>query len=98
MAFDVKKIQSLSQEAINELQAIEKMGGLEHLKELNALLKQGVDSGELEQVNPMLPPYVQSIRKNLGFLTGNYASLQTHAKNRVFEIQQLNEQLSHIKR
>ncbi|WP_349549644.1 hypothetical protein [Leuconostoc pseudomesenteroides] len=98
MAFDVKKIQSLSQEAINELQAIEKLGGLEHLKELNAELKNAVDSGELEQISPMLPPYVQSIRKNVGYLTGNYSSLQTHAKNRVAEINQLNEQLSHIKR
>ncbi|MGR8808830.1 hypothetical protein [Leuconostoc citreum] len=98
MAFDVKKIQSLSQEAINELQAIEKLGGLEHLKELNAELKKISDSGELEQISPMLPPYVQSIRKNLGYLSGNYASLQTHAKNRVAEINQLNEQLSHIKR
>lgn len=98
MALDVKKIQSLSEQSITDLKTIEKLGDLEHLEELNGELKKVLESGELESINPMLPPYIVQIRKNIGFMIGNYRSTKTHAINRSKNLTQLNEQLSHIKR
>jgi len=39
MALEVKKIQSLSAQSIEDLKAIEKIGGLEHLAQLSDELK-----------------------------------------------------------
>ncbi len=96
--YHVKKIQSLSEQSITDLKTIEKLGDLEHLEELNGELKKVLESGELESINPMLPPYIVQIRKNIGFMIGNYRSTKTHAINRSKDLTQLNEQLSHIKR
>jgi hypothetical protein len=45
----------------------------------------------------MLPPYITEIRKNIGFLLGNYKSIRTHAINRDKELNSLLDQLSRIK-
>jgi hypothetical protein len=39
MAFDVKKVQSLSEQSIADLKTIEKLGDLEHLSQLSDELK-----------------------------------------------------------
>ncbi|CUW09393.1 hypothetical protein PB1A_1361 [Leuconostoc inhae] len=44
----------------------------------------------------MLPPYITEIRKNIGFLLGNYKSIRTHAINRTKELSALMDQLSQI--
>lgn len=97
MTIDVKKIQSLTEQSLVDLKTIEKLGGLEHLAELNAELKKALDSEELANIRPMFPPYFADLRKNIGFMLGNYKSIQTHAINRSKELHQLQDQLSHIK-
>ncbi|WP_349584435.1 hypothetical protein [Leuconostoc citreum] len=97
MAIDVKKIQSLTEQSLADLKTIEKLGGLEHLAELNNELKKAMDGEELANLSPMFPPYFADLRKNIGFLLGNYKSIQTHASNRTKELHQLQDQLSHIK-
>lgn len=98
MAFEAKKIQSLSQQSIEDLKAIEKLGGLEHLAQLaDELKKATADEEQLRSISPMLPPYFAELRKNLGFLMGTAKSLQTHGVNRTKDIQGLLDQLSRIK-
>ncbi|CCF27609.1 MULTISPECIES: hypothetical protein [Leuconostoc] len=98
MALEVKKIHSLSAQAIEDLKAIEKIGGLEHLAQLSEELKKAMaDEEQLRAVSPMLPPYFAELRKNLGFLLGTAKSLQTHGVNRTKDIEGLLDQLSHIK-
>ncbi|PAV32521.1 hypothetical protein CI791_04410 [Leuconostoc lactis] len=98
MSLEVKKIQSLSAQSIEDLKAIEKIGGLEHLAQLSDELKKAMaDEEQLRGVSPMLPPYFAELRKNLGFLLGTAKSLQTHGINRTKDIQGLLDQLSHIK-
>lgn len=97
MTFDVKKIQSLTEQSLADLKTIEKLGGLEHLAELSEELKKALDSEELTTISPMLPPYFAELRKNVGFMLGNYKSIQTHAINRSKELHQLQDQLSRIK-
>ncbi|MBZ6010863.1 hypothetical protein [Leuconostoc gelidum] len=97
MAVDVKKIQSLTEQSLADLKTIEKLGGLEHLAELNNELKKALDGEELANLSPMLPPYFSELRKNIGFMLGNYKAIQTHAVNRNKELNQLMDQLSHIK-
>jgi hypothetical protein len=98
MVLEVKKIQSLSQQSIEDLKAIEKLGGLEHLAQLSEELKKATaDEEQLRAVSPMLPPYFDSLRRSLGFLLGTAKSLQTHSVNRTKDIQGLLDQLSHIK-
>ncbi|WP_273706409.1 hypothetical protein, partial [Leuconostoc mesenteroides] len=64
MALEVKKIQSLSAQAIEDLKAIEKIGGLEHLAQLSEELKKAMaDEEQLRAVSPMLPPYFAELRK-----------------------------------
>ena len=94
MAVDVKKVQSLTEQSLADLKTIEKLGGLEHLAELNNELKKALDGEELANLSPMLPP---ELRKNIGFMLGNYKAIQTHAVNRNKELNQLMDQLSHIK-
>lgn len=38
MTFDVKKVQSLSEQSIADLKTIKKLGDLEHLSQLSVLL------------------------------------------------------------
>ena len=98
MVLEVQKIQSLSAQAIENLKAIEKIGGLEHLAQLSEELKKAMaDEEQLRAVSPMLPPYFAELRKNLGFLLGTDKSLQTHGVNRTKDIEGLLDQLSHIK-
>lgn len=97
MAFDVKKVQSLSEQSIADLKTIEKLGDLEHLSQLSDELKRILADGNLEEISPMLPPYITEIRKNIGFLLGNYKSIRTHAINRTKELSALMDQLSRIK-
>lgn len=97
MTFDVKKIQSLTEQSLGDLKTIEKLGDLEHLAELSNEIKKALDSGEMEAISPMLPPYMADIRKNIGFLLGNYKSIRTHALNRSKELSGLMDQLSRIK-
>lgn len=58
MTFDVKKIQSLTEQSLGDLKTIEKLGDLEHLAELSNEIKKALDSGEMEAISPMLPPYM----------------------------------------
>lgn len=97
MAFDVKKVQSLSEQSIADLKTIEKLGDLEHLSQLSDELKRILADDNLEEISPMLPPYIAEIRKNIGFLLGNYKSIRTHAINRDKELNSLLDQLSRIK-
>ena len=98
MVLEVKKIQSLSEQSVTDLKAIEKLGGLEHLAQLADELKKAMaDEEQLRAVSPMLPPYFAELRKNLGFLLGTAKSLQTHGVNRTKDIQGLLDQLSRIK-
>lgn len=97
MSVDVKKIQSLTEQSLTDLKTIEKLGGLEHLAALNDELKKALDGEELANISPMLPPYFADLRKNVGFMLGNYKSIQTHAINRSKELHQLQDQLSRIK-
>ncbi|KRL00577.1 hypothetical protein [Liquorilactobacillus capillatus] len=82
MVLDIKKIKLFLEQSITDLRTIEKLSDLEHLEELNNELKKVLDSSELESINPMLPPYIVQIRKNIGFMIGNYRSTKTHAINR----------------
>jgi len=70
---------------------------LEHLSQLSDELKRVLAAGNLEEISPMLSPYITEIRKNIGFLLGNYKSIRTHAINRDKELNSLLNQLSWIK-
>ncbi|CCF27459.1 hypothetical protein [Leuconostoc citreum] len=97
MAVDVKKIQSLTEQSLADLKTIEKLGELEHLAQLNDELKKALDGDELANISPMFPPYFAELRKNVGFMLGNYKSIRTHAINRTKELSQLQDQLSRVK-
>ena len=84
----------MTEQSLADLKTIEKLGGLEHLAELNNELKKALDGEELANLSPMLPP---ELRKNIGFMLGNYKAIQTHAVHRNKELNQLMDQLSHIK-
>ncbi|CUW20124.1 hypothetical protein PB1E_0652 [Leuconostoc gelidum subsp. gasicomitatum] len=73
------------------------MGDLEHLSQLSDELKRMLADSNLEEISPMLPPYITEIRKNIGFLLGNYKSIRTHSVNRTKELNALMDQLSRIK-
>jgi len=70
---------------------------LEHLSQLSDELKRVLAAGNLEEISPMLSPYITEIRKNIGFLLANYKSIRTHAINRDKELNSLLNQLSWIK-
>lgn len=59
MALDVKKVQSLLEQSIADLKTIEKLGDLEHLSQLSDELKNILADGNLEEISPMLPPYIK---------------------------------------